>query len=57
MIFKHYYDTDTVLTSQILRDQVEGMLDELDVTVIYVVSSYGGQLKKSIRCRSIFLRN
>ena len=46
MIFKHYYDTDTVLTSQILRDQVEGMLDELDVTVICVVSSYGGQLEK-----------
>ena len=30
------------------------MLDELDVTVICVVSSYGGQLEKSIRCRSIF---
>lgn len=29
-------------------------MDELDVTVICVVSSYGGQLEKSIRCRSIF---
>ena len=34
MIFEHYYATDIVSIGQILKDQAEGMLDEIDVAVI-----------------------
>ena len=45
LIFAHYYYPDVASTGQLLKDLAEGMLDEFDVTVIYVVPSYGGTIE------------
>ena len=39
-IYAHYYVPDTASTGQLLRELAEGMLDQLDVTVLCVVPSY-----------------
>lgn len=54
LFFAHYYAPDTASTGQILKDQVEGMLDEFEVTVICVVPSYGGTIEEKYKTQKYY---
>lgn len=54
LIFAHYYYPDVAATSQLLKDQAEGMLDEFDVTVICAVPSYGGTIAEKYKAQKYY---
>lgn len=54
LIYAHYYAPDVASTGQILQDMAEGMNDELDVTVICTVPSYGGTIEDKYKANRFY---
>ncbi|MDN4495108.1 glycosyltransferase family 4 protein [Ureibacillus aquaedulcis] len=46
LMYAHYYHPDVASTGQILKELAEGMLEQFEITVICVVSSYTGVIPK-----------
>lgn len=57
LIYAHYYFPDVASTGQILKELAEGMLDEFKVTVICVVPSYSGVIKKEYKQQNYYVEN
>ena len=53
-IYAHYYVPDAASTGQLLRELAEGMLDQLDVTVLCVVPSYLGTVDEKYKAKKYF---
>ena len=54
LVYAHYYVPDTASTGQILRELAEGLLEKFDITVICVVPSYLGIIKKQYKTRKFY---
>ena len=57
LIYAHYYFPDVASTGQILKELAEGILDEFKVTVICVVPSYSGVIKKEYKQQNYYVEN
>ena len=57
LIYAHYYFPDVASTGQILKELAEGRLDEFKVTVICVVPSYSGVIKKEYKQQNYYVEN
>lgn len=57
LIYVHYYFPDVASTGQILKELAEGILDEFKVTVICVVPSYSGVIKKEYKQQNYYVEN
>ncbi|UYZ21800.1 glycosyltransferase family 4 protein [Mesobacillus jeotgali] len=54
LIYAHYYTPDVASTGQLLKELAEGMIQELDVTVICVVPSYSGRISPEYKTKFFY---
>lgn len=57
LIYAHYYTPDVAATGQILQEMAEGLVDELDITVICTVPSYTGTIDAYYKEKKMYVEN
>lgn len=57
LIYAHYYYPDVASTGQILTDLAEGLKDDIKITVICTVPSYGGKIDRYYREHKYYNEN